>query len=63
MLILTRHSNESITIDGDVTVTVLGWNGNRVRIGVKAPRGKKVIRTELTAELSSHENDTTPAAV
>lgn len=47
MLILTRHSGESIKIGDDVEVTVLRIKGTQVRLGVSAPPGVKVRREEL----------------
>ena len=38
MLILTRRVGETLMIDDDVTVTVLGVKGNQVRIGINAPK-------------------------
>ncbi len=47
MLILTRYPNEVIVIGADVRVTVLGVKGNRVRIGIDAPREVAVDRLEI----------------
>lgn len=51
MLILTRRVGESLMIEDDVTVTVLGVKGNQVRIGVNAPRNKAVHREEIYRQL------------
>jgi carbon storage regulator len=47
MLILTRKVGETIMIGGDVSVTVLGVNGNQVRVGVDAPKDVAVHREEV----------------
>lgn len=47
MLILTRRPGETLKIDDDVTVTVLGVKGNQVRIGVVAPKDVAVHREEI----------------
>jgi carbon storage regulator len=47
MLVLSRKSNQSIIIDGQVTVTVLAIKGNRVRIGIQAPPRVNIHRAEL----------------
>jgi carbon storage regulator len=47
MLLLSRKKQESIVIDGRITVTVLGCGGGRVRIGVTAPANVKILRQEL----------------
>jgi len=47
MLILTRRVGETIRINDDITVTVLGVQGMQVRIGVSAPVGVPVDREEI----------------
>lgn len=47
MLILTRRVGETLMVDDDVTVTVLGVKGNQVRIGVNAPKDTPVHREEI----------------
>lgn len=48
MLVLSRRSNESITIPGTgIHITVLRVSGNRVRLGIEAPSGVEIRRSEL----------------
>ena len=47
MLILTRKADEHIRIGPDVTISVFEIEGNRVKIGIDAPRGVKILRSEL----------------
>jgi carbon storage regulator len=47
MLILSRRVGESLIISDDMKVTVLGINGNQIRIGVSAPREIAVHREEI----------------
>lgn len=47
MLILTRRIGETIRIDDDIEVTVLGIRGNQVRLGVSAPDSVEVHRQEI----------------
>ena len=47
MLVLTRKLMQRIQIGGDIVVTVLEIRGNKVRLGVDAPRKVRVLRTEL----------------
>ena len=51
MLILTRKVGESVMIGNDITVKVLGVNGNRVRIGINAPKSVEVHREEIYEEI------------
>jgi carbon storage regulator len=47
MLVLMRKSNESIIIGDNITVTVLGIEGDKVKIGISAPREIQILRQEL----------------
>ena len=50
MLILTRRKNEKIQIGDDISVTIIRISGNKVRLGISAPRGKRVVRVELESD-------------
>ena len=52
MLVLTRKTGETITIDGDITVQVVQVRGKQVRLGISAPKNKKVQRGELMSVLN-----------
>ena len=47
MLILTRRISESIMVNDDVKITVLGIKGNQVRLGIEAPKDVAVHREEI----------------
>ena len=47
MLVLTRRTGETVHISTDITITVLEVNGNKIRIGVDAPRQVPILRGEL----------------
>ena len=47
MLILPRNVGQTIKIGDDVSITVLGIQGNQVRIGIEAPREVSVHREEV----------------
>jgi carbon storage regulator len=47
MLVLTRKSGEGIVIGDDVTITIIEMKGGNVRIGIDAPREKKIYRQEV----------------
>ncbi len=53
MLVLTRKSGERIHIGEDIVVTVLSVDGDRVKIGISAPRPLQVLRGELLDEVAS----------
>jgi carbon storage regulator len=47
MLVLTRKKNETIVINGNISVTVVDVQGDKVRLGVDAPRDIPVHRQEV----------------
>ncbi|MDX2494614.1 MAG: carbon storage regulator CsrA [Desulfuromusa sp.] len=47
MLVLTRKAGEGIIIGDDTRITVVELKGGGVRIGIDAPREKKIYRTEV----------------
>jgi carbon storage regulator len=47
MLILTRRPHESIRLGSRIRITVLGFKGNQVRIGIEAPPDVSVDREEV----------------
>ena len=51
MLVLTRKGNQSIMIGDDIEVSVLAVMGEKVRIGIEAPRAVPVFRKEVYVEI------------
>ena len=47
MLVLTRKLGEQVVIDGNITVTVMEMQGNRVRLAFEAPDKVSIMRNEL----------------
>jgi carbon storage regulator len=47
MLVLTRKSNQSIMIGDEIEISVLSVMGDKVRIGIQAPRSIPVYRREV----------------
>lgn len=52
MLVLSRKKNESIVIDGKVTVTIVEVRGDKVRLGIKAPSDVTVHRLEVVEAIA-----------
>lgn len=55
MLILTRRVGETIRINDDISVTVLGINGMQVRLGIEAPEGVAVHRQEIYERIQAQK--------
>jgi len=55
MLVLSRKPNESIVINYDIVVTVLGVQGDRVRLGINAPGEIPVHRQEVYEKVLNQE--------
>lgn len=47
MLVLSRKKNESIVINNDIVITVVEVRGDKVRLGIVAPRDVAVHREEV----------------
>ncbi len=61
MLVLTRKTNQSIMIGDDVEVSILSVAGDKVRIGIAAPREVGVFRKEVYATLDGNAPSTNNA--
>ncbi len=57
MLVLTRKANQSIMIGDDIEVSVLAIMGEKVRIGIAAPRSVPVFRKEVYVEIQQDRED------
>jgi len=53
MLVLSRRLGEEIVIDSTITVAVLGIQGSRVRLGIRADPDVRILRSELTGAKSA----------
>ncbi len=65
MLVLTRKGNQSIMIGDEIEVSVLAIMGEKVRIGIEAPRSIPVFRKEVYVDIQRDraEKEEDPAAV
>ena len=57
MLVLTRKSNQSIMIGDDIEISVLAVMGEKVRIGIEAPRSVPVFRREVYVEIKEEGDE------
>ena len=61
MLVLSRKVDQTIVIQGNITIKVLEIAGDRVKIGISAPRNVVILREELTGEGRRASRDSAPA--
>lgn len=47
MLVLSRKKNESIVINNDITIVIVEIRGDKVRLGIEAPKKVPVHRKEV----------------
>ena len=47
MLVLSRKKSESVVINDDIVITVVEVRGDKVRLGIQAPREIPVHRKEV----------------
>jgi carbon storage regulator len=65
MLVLSRKKNESIVINNDITIVVVEIRGDKVRLGVEAPKEVPVHRREVYDAIRRNESavaDKAPAS-
>ena len=62
MLVLSRKKNESIVINNDITIVVVEIRGDKVRLGIEAPREVPVHRQEVydAIKRSEDKSETAP---
>ena len=63
MLVLSRKKNESIVINDDITIVVVEIRGDKVRLGVEAPKEVPVHRREVFDAIHRNEVATAQKAV
>ena len=55
VLVLSRKTNESIVINNDITIVVVEVRGDKVRLGIEAPREVPVHRKEVYDAIKREE--------
>jgi carbon storage regulator len=64
MLVLSRKKNESVVIDDRIVLTVVEIRGDKVRLGIEAPREVPVHRKEIFDAIQGERHvpgESTPA--
>jgi carbon storage regulator len=62
MLVLSRERDESIMIGDDVTVTIVDIRGDKVRLGITAPKETSIHRREVYLEIQREKRAAIPPA-
>jgi carbon storage regulator len=62
MLVLSRKKNESIVINNDITITVVEIRGDKVRLGIVAPKDVTVHRQEIYDAIHAKPQEEAPPA-
>ena len=55
MLVLSRKKNESIYVNGNIRVVIVDVRGDKVQLGVEAPREVSVYRSEVLEKIRKSE--------
>lgn len=61
MLVLSRKKNESIVVNDSIVITVVEIRGDKVRLGIEAPREVPIHRSEVHAAIVAQANTPSPA--
>ena len=57
MLVLSRKKNESIVVDDMIVITVVEIRGDKVRLGIEAPREVSIHRSEVRDAIAAAESE------
>jgi|TARA_R110002110_G_scaffold229386_1_gene444852 carbon storage regulator len=58
MLVLSRKKNESVIINDNIQVTIVEVRGDKVRLGIDAPKDISVHREEIAQKIEAKEAST-----
>lgn len=56
MLILRRKSNESIIIGDDIEITIMGIEGDQIKLGIDAPKNIEIHRKEIYLDIKEQNS-------
>ena len=59
MLVLTRKSGEGIVIGENITIKIIETKGGSVRIGIDAPKNRKIYRQEVYERITQENIEAT----
>lgn len=59
MLVLSRKKNEKIVIDENIVITIVEIRGDKVRLGIEAPRDVPIHRSEVYDAIQNEQNQVT----
>jgi len=59
MLVLSRQRDETIVIGDEVEITIVDIRGDKVRLGINAPRQVQVHRKEVYSAIKQENTDST----
>ena len=62
MLVLTRKTNQSISLGENIRITVLDVEGDRISIGIDAPKEVRIFRSELIDDTMKQNRESLESA-
>lgn len=57
MLVLSRKTNEAIRIGDNIEVSILGIEGDQVKLGISAPKSVEIHRKEIYDAIQLQNNE------
>ena len=63
MLVLSRKKDESVVINNDIRIVIVEIRGDKVRLGVEAPKEVPVHRSEVYEAINGNESDNSISSV
>jgi carbon storage regulator len=58
MLVISRKPGESLILSDDIKITVISTSGDKVAIGIDAPKSVKIVREELLEVIRANTDST-----